>query len=72
MFFRGPEWLDGTKVAVFGLKMHIFATFGWVLAQKLQITNLCTFVRCLIAQFSIVTHQDQEHFLVHTCALKRY
>ena len=54
--FRGPGWLDWTKVAFFGLKMHIFAIFRWFWVQKLQITNLSTFVRCLIAQFSIVTH----------------
>ena len=39
MFFRGPEWLDGTKVAGFSLKTHIIAIFGWFLEQKLQITN---------------------------------
>ena len=58
VFFSGPGWLDWTKMAFFGLKMHIFAIFGWFLVQKLQITNLCAFVRCLIAQFSIVTHKQ--------------
>ena len=28
MFFRGPEGLDGAKVAVFGPKIYIFANFG--------------------------------------------
>ena len=69
MFFRGPEWLDGTKVVVFGLKMHIFAIFGWFLAQKLQITNLCAFVRCLIAQFSIVTHKQIRIKNIFLCIL---
>ena len=56
VFFRGPGWLDWTKVAFFGLKMRLFAIFRWFWVQKLQITNLSTFVRCLITQFSIVTH----------------
>ena len=54
--FMGPGWLDWTKVAFFCLKMHLFAIFRWFWVQKLQITNLFTFVLCLIAQFSIVTH----------------
>ena len=34
MFFRGPEWLDGTKVAGLGLKMHIFDIFGTKVTHK--------------------------------------
>ena len=58
MCCRGPGLLDWMKVAFFGLKMHIFAIFRWFWVLKLQITNLCAFVRCLIAQFSIVTNKQ--------------
>ena len=55
---RGPGWLDWTKVAFFGIKIQIFAIFRWFRVQKLQITNLCAFVRCLISQFSIVRNKQ--------------
>ena len=29
VFFKGSVWSDGTKMDVFGPKMHIFAIFGW-------------------------------------------
>ena len=54
-FFYG---LDGTKMAVLGLKMLFIAIFGRFWVQKLQITNLAAFGRSLIAQFPIETHKQ--------------
>ena len=58
VIFSVPGRLDWTKMAFFCLKMHIFAIVRWFLVQKLQITYLCAFVRCLIALFPIVTHKQ--------------
>ena len=57
MFCRGPGWLDETKVGVFGLKMHIFAIFGWFLVQNYKFTNLPAFANGLIAHISIFIHK---------------
>ena len=54
MFFRGPGWLDGGKMAVFGLIMHIFANLRWFWVQTHKLTNLAAVGRCLIAEFSLV------------------
>ena len=54
---QGSGWSDGTKMDVFGPKMHIFAIFGWFWVQNHKFTNLPAFANGLIAHISIFIHK---------------